>query len=315
MRQRIFLFIYMIFFMCAVVFAQETIFVSAGGDDNNSGLSEAEPKKTLKSALLLSGSSRIYRITVLGTLDYLSENSSENGAFYFNNISGLDRNTEVLIAGKPGASQTERAVLSAKNSGKIAVSIGDVNIRFENIEVSGAEGETSAGLAVAGTVTLGPGAVVRDNPIGVFLSGICTINGGEVLNNNGGGVIVSRYGILTLQNGAIRNNSKVGMMVEGNSTIDGGEVYDNNGTGIIVSRGGTLTMQSGAIRDNRSPSSAGGVAIMNGGRFTMTGGTITGNRAAQIAGGVLVMSGGRFSNNGGTISRNSAPQSPNTHRQ
>jgi len=254
-------------------------YVSARGNDINDGLSEATPFRSLGSAFLrASSSSDIKRITVIGTLD---KNSEGSGTYAVFNLMPLS-SEEIVITGKPGATGSERAVLSGRGSGVLVLRtvMTSGSIRFENIEISGGEGENGCGILISdgSTITLGPGAVVRSNQVcGIFVN-------------------------------------------EGTCVIDGGEVRENTGIGggIAVNEKGILTMRSGSIRDNGSPTAiAGGVSVTRGGRFTMSGGTITGNRATEVGGGVVVLSGGRFDQTGGTISNNTAGQgsNPNVYRE
>jgi hypothetical protein len=252
-------------------------YVSARGNDSNDGLSEDRPIRTLLMAISIAQVQEIKRITVIGTLDATSEKPPESLPLVFGLVTVVE-SPEIIITGKPGASGTERAVLSGRGSGASVLGVtNNTKIRFEHIEISGGEGEYSVGLQIGNgaQVTLGPGAVVQGNSV------------------MGIGII------------------------DGTCVIDGGEVRDNAGPGIAVGEKGVLTMRSGAIRDNRSTGNGGGVGILSGGRFTMSGGTITGNRAAGAGGGVYVASGGTFNQTGGTISGNTATQgsNPNVYRE
>ena len=295
--------------VASTVLAQETMYVSAKGSDNNSGSSEAEPT-TFSMALTGTMLSKTKKIIIIGTLD-ITHNSFSNNETVFvidDTLAALAKQDttlgEIVITGKPNASGTERAILTAKGSGKIAVWVSRYKIRFEHIEISGGEGENGVGLYISNNaqVTLGPGAVVRNNAgIGIFVNtdGSCIIDGGEVYNNNDEGVCVA--GAFTLRNGTIKDNSS-----------------RNVGGGVAVH--GKFTMSGGTITNNRTGTSAnylgGGVCVVKGGQFTMTGGTITNNRAQGAGGGVGVMSGGRFDQNGGTISGNSAGiRDPNVYRE
>ena len=264
--------------VCAGAFAQSdaSYYVSARGNDDNDGLSESRPFKTLYQAFAGAFATGINKVTVIGTLNKDTVSDFTPGdvfVFGFNSIGGLIKD-EIIITGKPGATGAERAVLSGRRSNAITVDVRDnARIRFEHIEISGGEGEYGCGIYIEDAyVTLGPGAVVR-------------------------------------------SNAKVGIGITGGTcVIDGGEVRDNV-IGVVVAEKGVVTMQSGIIRDNRSPGSAGGVVVASGGRFTMSGGSITGNSAAGSGGGVYVSSGGRFDQTGGTISGNTAPRGPNIYRE
>jgi len=259
--------------------SQEIIYVSANGNDNNSGLSETEALKTLFRALSRSEQLNSSKITVLGTLDANSETQyTRDSVFQFS----VNSDREILITGKPDASGSEKAILSAKDSNRSVVSVHKGNIRFEHIEISNANGESTEGTGAVGIfvfsrATLGQGAVVRDN--------------------NGWGILVS-------------NNDAI-------CTIDGGEVRNNNSTGVFINRG-LLVLKNGTIADNKAGMGA-GVIVAADTKFEMSGGTITKNRATDYTGGVWVLRGGKFvQNRKAKVSGNNAAKStpnPNVYRQ
>jgi len=293
--------------VCAGVFAQ-TVYVSAKGNEDNSGLKETEPT-TFDMAIAKASFGQAKKIIVIGTLDVNSNGVKKRRDSVFTiidyrKIYGASDTPlgEITITGKPGAKGAERAVLSAKGSGTGCVLIYDIGdnplkIRFENIEISGTEGENKGLDITGGQVTLGPGAVVCNNAfVGIVVEeGTCVMDGGEV-SNNSTGVVVG--GVVTLRNGSIRNNSSSG-----------------SGAGIFVSEGGQFTMTGGSITGNKTGTSGGyvggGVVVGKDGRFTMSGGSITGNRAQGSGGGVYVQSGGRFDQNGGTVSGNTSGNGSN----
>jgi hypothetical protein len=306
--------------LCVGAFAQNepSYYVSARGNDANDGLSEATPFKTLLWATFFVFVTGIQKITVIGTLDAASEDlaTDADAAFLFiSNKVNIDQ--EILITGKPGATGADRAILSAKGSGKGVIAIGN-KYRFEHIEISGGEGETGSGIFIGngGNVTLGQGVVVRNNSLmGIAIgNGTCIIDGGEVRDNKDTGIMVSEKGILTMQNGTIRDNPSNldggGVYVKGSFTMSGGTINGNRadrfGGGVIVTDTGAFTMSGGTITGNRVTTyDGGGVSVING-RFNMTGGTITGNRSTRYGGGVIVSGDGRFDQTGGTITGNSA---------
>jgi hypothetical protein len=95
-------------------------YVSAAGNDDNDGLTEATAFKTLQTAVQNAQAGTVKRITVIGTLNETSETMSIvfkflNGTVF--SFSGSDENTaEITITGKPGATGADRAVLSAKGA-------------------------------------------------------------------------------------------------------------------------------------------------------------------------------------------------------
>jgi hypothetical protein len=308
--KKVILVIILISVLYTITFAQEgnlpnTIYVSAAGSDNGLGNNEAEPLRTLSTALLqafMLGS--VTRIVIIGTLDDKSEERN-NSNFVFtiddwvNRILSESSNREIIITGKQNASSAERAVLSARGTDKSVVNIVGVNIRFENITISGGAGNNGFGLYLrdGAQVTLGQGAVVQGNSgIGIGLakhdsSVTCIINGGEI-QNNAHGVYIDTGNILILRNGFIRNNR---------STY---------GVGVYVNTGGTFTQEGGTISGNNARQ-GGGVFVA--GRFNQNGGTISRNTATEIGGGVVVNKDGIF-NQRGTVSGNTAPRGADIFR-
>jgi len=308
----------------SAIMAQETLYVSAKGGEDKSGRIEAEPT-TFSKALTQVQAGNTRKIIILGTVDFNSNGMKNDEAFVFfigsflGDVKKANALQEIVITGKPGVSGTERAVLSGKGSGKIAVMVSRFKIRFEHIEISGGEGTDGCGLHIANDarVTLGPGSVIRNNSgVGIYVEGegTCVMDGSEVHDNNVGVTIAGNF---TLQNGIIRNNTSSGIAVYngGTCTIENGAVYNNNNRGIAVA--GILTLRNGLIRDNNSFGNGGGVFISKGGRFTISGGSITNNRAQAAGGGVYVETGARFDQNSGSISANIAGQgsNPNIFKQ
>ncbi|MCL2208842.1 MAG: hypothetical protein FWB89_01635 [Treponema sp.] len=255
-------------FIYTGVFAQDTLYVKADGNNNNSGTSETEPLKTLSMAFRNARQNKINKITVIGMLDVKSEGIIEGRSAVFNFIGSENDTGEILITGKINARENEKAILSAADSNLMPVLGQNVKIRFEHIEISGSSSESNGvGLFIykGMEVTLGPGSTVK--------------------GNTSFGVFIASDGILN---------------------IDGGEVRENFFTGITVTSGGVLNMTSGAVTENTAMNvAAAGVYINTGGRFTITGGSITKNKANKGIGGVYVSKGAVFNRKGGNITLNS----------
>jgi len=262
--KKIVLFLMLVCAICVVVFAQtgQSIYVSAGGNNNNDGLSESTPLKSLDRAVQRASLSDVDKITVIGILNIDSEESINISVFTFS----ISNEKQILITGKPGAANSDQAILSSRGSGRPVIVIARGNVRFENIEISGGEGVQGFGIFIFGgsNITLGTGAVVKSNSSNGILigDGTCVIDGGEVLDNSGGGINVVK-GVLTMNSGAIRNNRA------------------GTGAGVVVGGGnGRFTMTGGTITGNRAAEGGGGVVIGSEGRFDQTGGTISGNTDA-----------------------------------
>jgi len=265
--------------VCGLCFAQQSIYVSAKGNDNNDGLSEAKAKKNLFLALAWAIEWDINKITVIGTLTKESENENDNYDF---RIFSLGK--EILITGKPGATGTERAVLSG--NGKInEVLVFATATNDKPIEINGG-GNKKAGLFIYknSTITLGKGAVVQGNDSGIFISdnGTCVISEGAVVQNNSKGVMIDEKATCIINKGEVRNNTGTGISCIGKLNLNDGTISNNKLSGVIILKGGRFTMSGGTINDNSSPKFGGGVNIQSGGRFDQTGGTISGNTEPQI---------------------------------
>jgi len=253
--------------ICGQVFAQNVVYVSARGNDNNDGLTEATALNSLNLALieaLLSGG----KIIVIGTLTAANNSYYEKGDSQIFSFIGLDDSGEVIISGKPGAIGDDRAVLSGWGADASVFALvyisKNANISFENIEISGLTREETINIVIdnGGRLTLGPGAVVRGNNYsGIFISnGTCVMDGGEVRDNGSTGIGCGGNGILTIRSGAVRNNGE---------------------SGVIVGNGGRFSMSGGIITGNRHRTVGGGVIVQSGGRFDQTGGTVSGNTAPR----------------------------------
>jgi hypothetical protein len=272
--KKIIISILFIYLVCTGIFAQQSIYLSASGNDNNDGLSENTPIKTFNLAFSKLVHSNIRKITIIGTMDIGSQNVMSEDICVFG-IFGeeidsifMNKEDEIIITGKQKAVGKDRAVLSGKgaeNKVVVIVSCNNAKIRFEYIEISGGEGESGCGLIITGSseITLGQGAVVcNNNFVGIGIQeGKCVINGGEIFANRYGGISVQENGILFLINGVIRENLGIA------------------GAGVIVSNKGEFTMTGGVITANKASQAGGGVAVNPGGKFNQTGGYINGNIA------------------------------------
>jgi len=304
----------------------DTYYVRADGNDRNDGLSEEKPFRSLFKAMVMANTGSIQTITIIGTLDVNSEQSSNKERVFI--IQGT-KNAAILIKGK--SSELDPPVLSAAGSGRRAVLIrGNVLIRFEDIEISG--GETSdegggMGIGPGSSVTLGPGAVIRNNKAGNVGGGVLVapssslfIDGGKIIDNSseaaGGGVaLAGKNSQVVFKSGEISGNHAQGgggvaIYQEGRFTLSGGTINDNTadmaGGGVMVNLAGVFTMEGGFVRGNRSSGSGGGVALLEKAVFVLQDGEVQGNRAAEHGGGIAADNTGIISVRGGFISANRA---------
>jgi predicted outer membrane repeat protein len=290
-------FAFWVFFLVIPVFPQATdrsYYVHAGGDDiNNNGMSEGAPFKTLKRAVEVASQGTIKKITVLGTLNESSEGrisniSTSSGADAVFKIKTNSEN-EVTITGKPNAALQERAILSAADTQKSVVRIvGHSSIRFEHIEISGANTDNAgAGIYVetsSSKLTLGNDAIIRNNIStnttsgggGVYMDGgsIIMEEGSEISRNSasrGGGICYGwKGGSVILKGGSIKNNKA--------ESLGGGIYYQN-----VI-----FTMQDGEIIDNIAGKDGGGIYGGDPRAFIIQGGMICNNSAKNNGGGIYL---------------------------
>jgi len=323
----------LLFCVCGLCFAQQSYYVSANGNNNNDGLSEAKPLKSLETAFEKAREGTIKRITVIGTLNDQSEGGENDDCVFY--LDGYNNDSEIVITGKKDASSAEKAVLSGKGSNKIVVQVWRGKVRFEHIEISSGEldteGDGGFGLDLYyGETIIGTGAVIRANKgTGVIvIASNCTLAGGEIRDNEDNGVYIFESGTFTMNNGTISNNRSSnyggGIIIVGTFTMNNGTISYNrtadNGGGVYIGLDGSLTLNGGTISGNTAAKNGGGVFISVSEStppgFTMTGGTISGNTAENFGGGVYIRGvseesketykAGIFKQSGGSITNNSA---------
>ena len=228
-----------------------TYYVRANGNDKNAGVSEDAPFQTLGRAIQAASGTRVKTITVIGTLDGQTEIKD----------SGTD---QILITGKAGASDSEKAVLtrSAERINTIRIT-GNSNIRLECLTVTGPVNSLSFIYAGNGAkLTLGRDAVILGNGYNVeyfrpsYGGGILMIGGTLTMLDNamvtncfasaGGGVAIQNVTMIMQDNAIISNN------------IAGSDHFDNGGGGGIYSFDGKVTLRDNAsVTGNTAPHSGG----------------------------------------------------------
>ncbi|MDR1399596.1 MAG: LysM peptidoglycan-binding domain-containing protein [Treponema sp.] len=248
-----------------------TYYVRASGNDTNNGLSETESFKTLTRALNAASGSSIKKVTVIGTLEM-----TDVDILTIQNT-GAD---EIIISGKSSIGET--AVLrrrAASQWWKTLTISGNSNIRFEYITISGG---TYGGLVIQdATVTLGPGARVRDNT---------SAYGG------GGGVYIANGKFTMLEGSEVSNNAS--MLSDSDERVGYG--------GGVVLESGNFTMMGGTISGNKAETAGGGVYV-EGGSFVLVNGRITGN-SSRFTGGAVYVAGGSFVMTGAGVVANNIAQ-------
>lgn len=146
------------------------------------------------------------------------------------------------------------------------------------------------------------------------------VTGGNLGNENGGGVCVDSGGSFIMNDGIISGNyagfDGGGVYVSQNATfiMKGGSIKANDvgagapnfsgGSGVYVN-GGTFTMEDGEITQNNGLKYGGGVCVISG-TLSMSGGEISSNTVTGDGGGVYVVAGATLEMTGGVISNNAA---------
>jgi len=246
--------------------AGASYFVRANGNDANNGTAENTPFKTLAKAVEAASKSTIKKITVIGTL--AGQTTIKN--------SGSD---EILITGKTGASESEKAVLTTiagnKDERRPIQIEGKSNIKLECITVTTNNFYSviyiggDKGKAPDTKLTLGKDAVVFSN---------LTADG---THPNYGGGILAVYGTLVMLDNAMVTKSVAGA-----------------GGGIAI-QGSTLIMQGNAVISNNIATSddfdsggGGGIYSLNDGNIILKDNArVTGNTANHGGGILMRMSG------------------------
>jgi hypothetical protein len=297
----------------------ETYYVKADGNDRNDGLSGETPFRSLFKALHMASSTGIKTVTVMGTLDVKSEQSSDTERVFI--IQGTGKDT-LTIRGE------DNAVLSGQGERRVLLVRGIANIRFENIVISGGRsGGEGGGIGIGplSVVTLGPGVEVKENQsssvgggIAIAPGGSLYIDGASIAGNRsdgiGGGIAaVGKGSVLGMKAGEVRNNQAEGgggiAVYQGcDFTFEGGDISGNQATvggGVVLNQSGLFLMKGGEIRGNRSVSSGAGIAVI-GSSFTMEGGEIRSNSSGEHGGAIVSDENGTVSISGGVIAANSA---------
>ncbi|MDR1507369.1 MAG: hypothetical protein LBI67_09745 [Treponema sp.] len=303
-----------------------TYYVSANGSDRNDGFSEETPFKSLFKALVVSSQTNTKTITLLGTLDLSSEQSSSAERVFI--IQGTGRD---LITIRGRSFNGKKAVLSGRDADRRVILVKGVSsVCFEDVEISGGSsaGE-GGGIGIGGgaQVILGRGAVITGNRSATVGGGIAVAPGGKlylrggsvsgnVSSGVGGGIAIVGAGTeLVMESGEVRENRAEGgggvAVYEGGVfTLKGGVISGNEavvaGGGLVLNRGAALTMEGGGITGNTSGGSGGGLALIERCIFTLKDGELGDNKSAEYGGAVAADNTSALALLGGNMRKNSA---------
>lgn len=257
----------------------QEVFVSAGGNDSNFGVSSS-PFKSLQAAVnaidAANDGTSSYTIKVMDNVDDSSSSSydtSNNSALI--NIAPTKALNITIKSSDDNTQRTINAGRDASKTGRVMYVGTYATVTIQNLVLTGGNiAESGGGVFVGG---------------GNFI-----INGGAIANNvssndNGGGVYVDGNSTFTANSGTIGGNGA------GNSAKNGGAIY--------IAASGKVELKGATISYNVSDTSGGGVA--NYGTFEMTSGSVTNNTSGHNGGGVnnsgtLTMTGGTIANNTAT---------------
>ncbi|MDR1230766.1 MAG: hypothetical protein LBK61_05130 [Spirochaetaceae bacterium] len=252
-----------------------------GSSDDNDGLSEATPFKTLLAAYEAARDSADRKqIVVLSNLTQTGEDADEDA---------LTGPSELItIKGKDGTQTITRSVVANEGAGSVLVITGGAKITFVDIKVNGIVGDGSSifnrAIKIDGSeVTLGKGAVITGKLQGDSTGDNPGPDGFNTDTKNGSGVFVTNSGKLTIADGSEVTgcegpvNNDVGTL---------GAVYANSGSNVLLTKGGKI-YKNQALR-------GGGVAVYGTATFTMTGGEIYKNTGTDSGGGIYASRKGSY---------------------
>ncbi|MDR1248597.1 MAG: hypothetical protein LBK63_04760 [Treponema sp.] len=252
-------------------------YVRADGDDRNPGISEEAPFRTLQRAVEAAAATLVKRITVIGALrENIAINDADPSAPAIQlsmadgittlaaDPSGDGRDPDsIVIAGKPGASGQERAVLTSPG-GDYTVFISHATVVFEHIEI--ADNPSDPALFVeAGCLILGTETKITRNG---------SAEAGRAKHGDGGGIIA--VGSMLV----MRDNAEV----SGNRSAEPG--------GGLFLQDSVLTMRNQSKITGNSAGKPGGGVYLQDSSLVMC-------DAAQIAGNVSSTAGGGIAARGG----------------
>ncbi len=230
----------------------QEVFVSAGGNDSNFGVSSS-PFKSLQAAVnaidAANDGTSSYTIKVMDNVDDSSSSSydtSNNSA-----LINIAPTKALNITIKSSADNTQRTINAgrdASKTGRVMYVGTNATVTIQNLVLTGGNiAESGGGVSISG------GSLILSN--------------GSISNNettSGGGGVYVGSGAFTVNSGTISDNTA--------GTTGGGGVYVSSNT--------TLEMNGGTINDNTSTGKGG--AINLNGTLTMTGGTISGNGSQGV---------------------------------
>jgi nucleoid-associated protein YgaU len=269
--------------------SEAAYYVRADGSDENDGVSEATPFKTLEKAVQAALRDAKTTVVVIGTVAGATriQNSGE---------------TELVITGKPRASAAEQAVLSGATEQSTVEISGHSNVRFASITIASGKGGGCFMLYDDANLTLGKGAAVRGTP--ETLWGVRLDKATFIMNENAtltninttitSAVDVAQGTFIMTGNALISQNSVRNGSIQLSGQTQPVEMEGNGGA--VHIRDGVFTMDGQAkITGNRASDNGGGVCVDKG-VFSMRGNAMISDNIVEtgLGGGVFVNQHGAF---------------------
>ena len=220
-----------------------------------------------------------------GSFDEAVANSYDGGTIYLINDVELTSTVSLAKSLTITSDGAAKSISTTKDKHSYLLQISDA-VELNNVIVDGGSEQgltASRGLIAinSGSLTLGDGAVVRNNnntTANGAAGGVCLIDGelyiqeGAQISNNtaqlGGGVYI----------------------VSGSVVMSGGEISDNTATtygGVYVYNSDSFfTLESGTISNNQANKVGGGIFVNSDGTLELRGGNVADNNATNFAGGI-----------------------------
>ncbi|MDR2522032.1 MAG: hypothetical protein LBC72_05735 [Spirochaetaceae bacterium] len=302
--------------------ASSAFFVKAGGNDNNTGISEDDAFKTLNRAVRVAAAhGTVKTVKVAGEL---GGTFNEGGLTDPGN--GNPREETIAGGGIGSNSQTEKSLFYIADTGQTLITIegtssaklksqypyralkvsGNVNLLLKNITLEG--GSTFDGgvlhfsggigqpvlklqdvVITGGSSSTGGGVFLQQGKL--YLQGTTKIHGNAGYNVYGGGVYINGGELIMEGDSSIEDNGR-----------ESGDAA-GHGLGVYIHNLGTLTMNGGKIYQNTRDS---GGNTSKSGLYIASGGTATINYPASVSGNDNNAYGNIYVADGGLLTLNGA---------
>lgn len=242
---------------------EEDLYVSPSGDNENSGLTPADPLKTIFHALtIIVPDSLIRRKVYLLDGTYSQQENSE--FFPVNLIDHID------LSG----TADNLVILDADSLSRVMHLYGNDSNMISGLTLAGGSHQHGGGIFISNSAPLLEGLTIRDNSsvngAGVYNAGTPTIMNCSVINNSATG---NGGGIFSADTAWIFHTS-----ISGNEATEGGGIYNAGGC--------YLELDSAGIVNNHAAEQGGGICCLSGSLTRLDQSTVSHNSAGYSGGGV-----------------------------